>query len=57
MYGIGRLQQRTTCDCNQFQTYDNIAEKGSAGGLNHVIKVSSTKPIINFRYIMHVMVS
>ena len=36
MYGFGRLQQRTTCvfTGNQFQPYDNIAEKGCAGGLN-----------------------
>ncbi len=31
MYGVGRLQQRTTC---VFQMYDNIAERGHAGGLN-----------------------
>ncbi len=30
---VGRLQQRTTCVFNQFQIYDNIAEKGCAGGL------------------------
>ncbi len=34
MYGVGRLQQITTCVFNQFQIYDNIAEKGCAGGLN-----------------------
>ena len=34
MYGVGRLQQRTTCVFNQFQAYDNIAEKGAVGGLN-----------------------
>ena len=33
MYGVGRLQQRTTCVFNQFQIFDNIAEKGCAGGL------------------------
>ena len=32
-YGVGRLQQRTTRVFNQFQIYDNIAEKGCAGGL------------------------
>ena len=34
MYGIGRLQQRTTCFFNQFQIYDKIGVKGCAGGLN-----------------------
>ncbi len=33
MYGVGRLQPRTTCVFYQFQIYDNIAEKGCAGGL------------------------
>ena len=33
IYGVGRLQQKTTCVFNQFQSYDNIAEKGFAGGL------------------------
>ncbi len=33
MYGFGRLQRRTICVFNQFQPYDNIAEKGGAGGL------------------------
>ncbi len=36
MYGFGRLQQRTTCVFNQFHMYDNIAEKGCAGGLNQI---------------------
>ncbi len=27
------LQQRTTCVFNQIQSYDNIAEKASVGGL------------------------
>ena len=35
MYGVGRLQQRKTLCFNQFQIYDNIAEKGGVGGLNH----------------------
>ena len=33
IYGVGRLQQRTMCVFNQFQSYDNIAEEGCAGGL------------------------
>ncbi len=33
MYGVDRLQQRTTCVFYQFQIYDNIGEKGGAGGL------------------------
>ena len=28
MYGVGGLQQRAIHDFNQFQIYDNIAEKG-----------------------------
>ena len=36
MYGVGRLQQRTTCVFNQFQSYDNIAEKG--GGVLVALK-------------------
>ncbi len=38
MYGVGRLQQRTICVFNQFQIYDNIAEKGCAGGLKVSLK-------------------
>ncbi len=37
MYDVGRLQQRTTCVFNQFQIYDNITEKGCAGGLKNKI--------------------
>ncbi len=36
MYGVGRLQQRTTCVFTQFQLYDNIAERGGVGGLNGI---------------------
>ena len=34
MYGVGRLQQRTTCVFNLFQSYGNIAEKGCAVALS-----------------------
>ncbi len=34
MYGIGRLQQKKHVFFNKFQSYDNIVEKGCAGGLN-----------------------
>ena len=50
MYGVGRLKQRKTCVFNQFQIYDNIAEKGCAGGLKHMTpfkiwrKISYTFP-------------
>ncbi len=37
MYGVGRLQQRITCNFNQFQIYDNTAEKGCAGGLKSLL--------------------
>ena len=33
MYGVGSLQQKTTRVFNEFQSYDNIVEKGCAGGL------------------------
>ncbi len=39
MYDVGRLQQRTTCVCNQFQIYDNIAEKGCDSGLKARVKL------------------
>ncbi len=34
MYGVGRLQQKKTRVFNKFRSYDNIVEKGCAGGLN-----------------------
>ena len=39
IYGFGRLKQRTTCVFNKFQSYDNIAEKGCAGGLKITLLV------------------
>ena len=46
MYGVGRLQQRTTCVFNQFQIYDNIAEKGYAGGLKIILGVKIRSSVL-----------
>ncbi len=43
IYGVGRLQQRTTCVFYQFQIFDNIAEKGGAGGLNEYMVTVANK--------------
>ncbi len=47
MYGVGRLQRRTACVFYQFQIFDNIAEKGGAGGLKilcaHLFSTDSGK--------------
>ncbi len=49
MYGVDRLQQRKSYVFNQSQIYDNIAEKGGAGGL----KINGTLLIPKLILIAH----
>ncbi len=50
MYGYGSLKQRITCLFNWFRSYNKIASKGCAGGLNRhwIVFVYLGNILVNF---------